>query len=596
MKKVVRAAIVMFATGALVNGAACSKSPLGFSINTPASVSQSVTWYEIGAFRGAACSVMLPTLGGGIPEGFTARYAFKKDDPTTPQHPFGNVPTAKYAFATVARDDKCGIVATGCTDVDVDNTDSIVINLGPLDPPSPGCNAGDVCEAAKCVPANDNSDPSVGANCSLQLLGAGPLANTAGVDGTIVSAPAIVTTSKGFMIVYRETDPSGTAHLVLLPVDTSGGSQRPTRPGLKNTCNVPEAADGIGLAVNGNDGFVTLSRPACSGSATPTPGLDLFLFQVSGSEDPTAPGVVNLFDSAPPGDSVKKITLGAAHPSTQKPSGNLVTFVEDGQPELANINTDTTTDNTGIIGPNGAFGPPNSTGAWMTMNDKVLALLAAVPGSAPLPSPTGDGGGIGDDDDGGGTTSSSGGGIVGTTDSTSLSLLMLDANTDIKTIATSSATAISINGTVGSLAATGGRVLILTDGSGPGRSANYHAFDLGKSDEADNNGFALAQPTSTSTAKVTAVDVAIVGDRAFMVALEQGQVGLQVFDHATTTLTPLRNVDFLGETRISGISTVRDGAVSVAASDKRVGVVWTTAKTLTRNDAAGGYAVFACTQ
>jgi hypothetical protein len=53
---------------------------------------------------------------------------------------------------------------------------------------------------------------------------------------------------------------------------------------------------------------------------------------------------------------------------------------------------------------------------------------------------------------------------------------------------------------------------------------------------------------------------------------------------------------FSRQTRISGISTVRDGSVAVAASDTRVAVVWTTAKVLGQNDAAGGYAVFACTQ
>jgi hypothetical protein len=40
---------------------------------------------------------------------------------------------------------------------------------------------------------------------------------------------------------------------------------------------------------------------------------------------------------------------------------------------------------------------------------------------------------------------------------------------------------------------------------------------------------------------------------------------------------------------------VRDGRLAIAASDTRVAVVWTTGKTLTQNDAVGGYAVFACT-
>ena len=45
---------------------------------------------------------------------------------------------------------------------------------------------------------------------------------------------------------------------------------------------------------------------------------------------------------------------------------------------------------------------------------------------------------------------------------------------------------------------------------------------------------------------------------------------------------------------VTSLLDVHDGRVAVAASDTRVGVVWTTARQLTANDPTGAYAVFAC--
>jgi hypothetical protein len=173
---------------------------------------------------------------------------------------------------------------------------------------------------------------------------------------------------------------------------------------------------------------------------------------------------------------------------------------------------------------------------------------------------------------------------------------MLDPKIDVQTIKDDPTKPLTFPGKFGALAATGGRVIVVTGTEGLGRSVTYHAFDMGKDQEADSSGFTVDQPTSTSKSKVTAADVTILGNRAYMVGLQEGQIGLQVYDNATTQLTPLRSVMFSRQTRISGISTVRDGSVAVAASDTRVAVVWTTAKVLGQNDAAGGYAVFACTQ
>ena len=78
--------------------------------------------------------------------------------------------------------------------------------------------------------------------------------------------------------------------------------------------------------------------------------------------------------------------------------------------------------------------------------------------------------------------------------------------------------------------------------------------------------------------------------------LKPGQIALQVYNNASTTPVPLRNVSFRREPRISNVDTVRDGRIALAATDTRVAVAWTTAKVLNNNDHTGGYAIFACTQ
>ena len=95
-----------------------------------------------------------------------------------------------------------------------------------VDTPVGACGVGASCQAGRCVPANDNSDVSVGAGCSLELLGSGPLANPVGGGGTLVSAPAIGATSNGgFVVAYREVDPNGAgARLTILPLDSGGGA------------------------------------------------------------------------------------------------------------------------------------------------------------------------------------------------------------------------------------------------------------------------------------------------------------------------------------------------------------------------------------
>jgi len=547
----------------LALGAACNGSrSIGLELTLPRDLVSSTAWFEVGAFKDATCAAVLSMLPNGVPEGATARVAFRREDPSGPR--FGDIPNGKYVFAAVARDEECGILAMGCNEEDVGDTNKVAIRMDAIDEPTGACTLGAVCQAAKCVPANDNSDPSVGAGCSLELLGAGPLVNSAGGQGTLMSAPAVAPTSTGFVIVYRELDPNGGgARIILLPIDSSGGALTPEKPGLPDRCGTSDETDGLGLVTKDDVGMIALARAPCGGK----PALELLNFTATVDG---APGITlgKFLVSTSPRDA--RVMLGSARASALRPSGALVAFTEGGVARVANMNPER-----GIVEPSGTFGGTSGIkDAWIAANDKVLALLAVGSGGPPV----GDGGA---DDP-----------IDPETDST-LRLLMLPAETALATINAADATPrepIVFPGEWASIAALAGRVIVLSDGSGPGRSVSYRAFDLNRNTPADTSGFSVE-----GQGRVTAGDVTIVGNRAYFAALKQGAISLHVYDNASTTLTPRRSVSFDREPRISAINTVRDGRVSVAATESRVVVAWTTAKVLGSNDPAGGYAVFACT-
>jgi hypothetical protein len=542
-------------------GAGCSlvgAPEIDLAVSLPNALIESTVWFEVGAFKDASCAAILPMLPNGVPEGETARVAFKRTDP---RPRLGDIPNGRYAFAAVARDDNCAILASGCTEKDVGDVSLVSIGMKGTEEPTGQCPKGASCQAAKCVPAIDNSDPSVGAGCSLELLGAGPLANPIGGAGSLVSAPVIVATSTGsFIIGYREIDPNGAgARITILPIDPAGGALTPLRPALPNPCSNADETDGVGLVMNGDNAMMALAKAPCSGKA---PELQLLNF--------TATPELGKFIVSTKESSVR-VSLGAARSAATRPGGSLVVYSNGDVATVANMIPDR-----GIVEPIGTFGGRGGgiTDAWIAANDKVLALLA-VGGGSPVSDAGGDGGSTTQPDE---TTST-------------LRLQLLAADTDISKLVANDAAPITFPGEWGSIAASQGRVIVLSDGTGPGRSVTYRAFDLNRDTPADMSGFSVE-----GSGKVTAGDVALVGNRAYFAALKPGAVALHVFGNATTTLTPLASVLFSRETRISAINTVRDGRVSVAATPARVAVAWTTTKVLSANDATGGYAVFGCTE
>lgn len=532
---------------------------IGLALSLPRDLIEGTTWFEVGAYKGATCAAIVPMLPNGVPEGETARVAFRRTDPS-PR--FGDIPGGNYAFAAVARDDNCGIIASGCVENDIDSVTTVSIDLTGSTAPTGTCPKGASCQAAKCVPAIDNSDPSIGAGCSLELLGTGPLATPLGGTGTLLSAPVIFATAAGsFIIGYREIDPNGAgARIMILPIDSAGGVTEAQKVVLADPCASSDQTDGVGVVINGESAMMALTKAPCAGKP---PELQLLNF--------TSELAIGKFIVTQPGDDATlAVSLGAARSAATRPGGSLVVYTDGKTARVANMAPED-----GIVPPIGTFGGRGRgiTDAWIAANDKVLALLALSSEDAPTGDAGTDGGGARPDE----TTAR-------------LRLQLLPSDTDISKLAAEDANPITFPGNWGSIAASQNRVIVISDGTGPGQSVTYRAFDLGNS-EPSTNGFSVE-----GVGKVTSGDVAIVGNRAYFASLKPRGVALHVFGNATTRLTPIASALLAHETRISAMSTVRDGRVAVAATPARVAVAWTTAKVLDFNDPTGGYAVFGCTE
>ena len=154
--------------------AACRKKPqVSLEVDVPSALADQTTWIEVGVFGGTSCNTLLPMLPGGIPvEGATGRLAWERDKPAPT---LGDLPKSRYAFAAVGKDANCGVIAAGCTDVDVNVETSVAISLQPVNGGAAPCPAGARCLEARCIPGSDNSLPprapaSAAGACPVRLL------------------------------------------------------------------------------------------------------------------------------------------------------------------------------------------------------------------------------------------------------------------------------------------------------------------------------------------------------------------------------------------------------------------------------------------
>jgi hypothetical protein len=144
---------------------------------------------------------------------------------------------------------------------------------------------------------------------------------------------------------------------------------------------------------------------------------------------------------------------------------------------------------------------------------------------------------------------------------------------------------------VSTVAATGARAMLVTDGAFAGSDLSIRSYDL--ANPAARVDAMIGVPGGTGP--LLALDAVALGDRLFIVAARSHAVTAIAVGGALSTLDAFRAraVPLADDLRVPG--TYVDGAVSIAATSARVAVVWSSRKDpMTQNDVIGGYAVFAC--
>jgi hypothetical protein len=523
---------------------------ISFEIDLPNALSMQAQWMEVGVFNGACPSAT--QLAGGIPRsGTLTRIAFPKGDSSPPL--IGDLPKAPYAFAAVARDGHCAVVATGCSVVDLGKSKDVTIHLAATAHPTGACAAGETCAEAECLPALGNGDPTRGANCSMELVGAGPLGDPLVLGGgDVVSAPALVATENGFLLAYREYDTGGgAARLTVAALDNGGGLTLAPTTALPGQCSGQLETDAVGLAYLAGAGVVVSARPPCSGQK---PGFDALKIDSGGNVSGSA-----FNSSLGPGPTLSNAHALALAGSTS----GWVALLDQSSAQLVGLSGLTTQG-----GPTAFGGPPPQTLAQVAATDQMLALLTT--GALPLFV---DAGAPGD------AAASSDATAAGPS---TLQLLLRTSGGD-------AGAPLAIPGSWGALAAEAGRAYVLSDSAESSSSVIWTAADLGSAAPATSGTF-----TPPGQGPVLGGDIAFHGDRLTLAAEQPGSIALSVYDHASTTPTPLRNLLLSDDARVPPQKTVQDGRVALAASDSRVAVVWVMAAQLGPNDAVGGYALYAC--
>ncbi len=537
--------------GALAAAVACEGTPNAtFGLEVPPSLASAAAWYEIGVFPNGCPSTAL--LQGGIPSAGTfGRVAFPASSSTAPG--VGVLPAQTYGVAAVARSSDCAIIGTGCTAGGVTGSGAVTITLTPVPgTPAGGCESGTVCDDAECVPslaamgdapADAGASVSVGESCTLELVGQGPLADPLGTESTLLSAPAIAATPTGFLLAYREFDPTaGVARLTTIELDQSGGAAPPIQTPLLDACTGSPETDATALTFADGQGTIALSRPGCTdgpdGGATEG-GLLLVTVDAAGTIQQSS------FTTSPS----QNLTLGQAHALASTPSGILLAYTDPvSEASFAATVDGTTVPTSPSPMPYSSFGDTANTAALVVGTSSGTAFLGLAASTGGTPDA-----------------------VLVATEPTGTSL---GGGTRIPTAWASAGGA-------------GSRVLVASNGA-TGSSVAWSAFDMGTRGAVHTGTFSAA-----SMGDISFADVAMAGDHAFFAAEVDQSLSLFAYEKASTDPLLLGELAFASRPGIP-VGMLRDGLVAVAASGSLVAVVWGTGATLGLDDSVGGYAMFTC--
>jgi hypothetical protein len=470
-------------------------------------------------------------LAGGLPAtGTIDRIAVQKGNTSPPA--IGTLKKGSYAFVAVARASDCGVLGTGCTSVDVTNARDVSIPITAASKPTGACTPDQSCVDGRCI-ASGSADAS-GGGCALSLVGAGPLGDPFAVISDIVSAPAVAVTERGFLVAYREYDKTGgAAQLTVATIDPGGALSIPVPTMLVGQCAMQNESDGVGLAYVSGGGLVASARPSCGG---PSSGIDLLAVDATGHS-----------------------------------SSNMFSPLAGAQPALSHAHALSLSGMTTGFLSYVAGGDANVVGVSALQLQGSPTKIASAPESLAEVSATGQAVAL---------LTGGSGGADGGSGSPLLSLSIGGSPGDAGAPS-------SFPGSWGALTAAGTRAFVLTSSTTMGQPVAWYTLDEGGTPSSGS----FAPP---GMGAVLGGDVALQGDRAVFAVEQSGALSLVVFDHASTSPTPLRSVQLAGDPRIPTQASVRDGKVAVAASADEVLVAWVTGTNLTPNEAVGGWALYAC--
>jgi hypothetical protein len=457
-----------------------------------------------------------------------------------PIPPLPQPPSGERAYFALLRDDRCGVVGWGCTELDFANQTEVTISVQPAGSPPLGACFGTSC-ACDATAIDGGTDAHVeGATpdggCSLALLSAGPLPPPVQA-GDVLAGPSVVSTSEGFVVAFREqwsADAGMSSALRTMRLKRDGTTASPAPVPLDyfdQSCTGAIPDDGVGAAFDSTKGgLLAVSLPACGDAGA---GATFIPFSADGT--PSPPG----FSSV---GSFRDLRLVSAHSLAPfYAAGDFeLTYVSGGTAFDAVIASSSVQTATSVApGTPAAFAALASTSTLRTQLVGLTAdggaatrVYAGAPGAAPPQSAT----------------------LPGTH---------------------TAAVAVSGDGAIVAGVAVGGLVWQTLNGTGQTLAASA----------SPGVGGSFASIDVASTGEPTAPYL-VVGGTA-------GEVTMVLVDsmaRAAASATPLSEVPVLGDL----LASFGGGNLAVSAGQGVIAVVWLTAHRLGAGDPTGGYAMFAC--
>jgi hypothetical protein len=444
------------------------------------------------------------------------------------------------AYFALLRDDRCGVVGWGCTDLDFTNQTQVTIAVQPAGSPPLGACFGASCACTGTGFDGGSDAPVDGAapdgGCSLTLVSAGSLPPPL-QPGDVLAGPSLVPTGQGFVVALREqwSAEAGTGSaLRTLRLEPDGTIASPPLAPLDyydQSCTAAIPDDGIGAAFDSTKGgLLAVSLPACGAHGA---GATFVPFSADGT--PSPPG----FNSV---GSFADLRLVSAH--------SLAPSFATGDFELMYLSGGAAYD---------ALIPNSSVQSATSVAPGTPAAFAALASSSSLRTEL-----LGLTADGGYATRIYAG-APGTSPQLSATLPGVHA----------ASVASSGNGAVVAGIVAGGLVWQTLNGGGQALAAS-------------------ASPGVGGT--FASLDVAATGDPTAPYVVVGGTAGdatmVLVDAMARTVGSPVRlSVNpILGEL----LASFGGGNLAVGSGQGVIAVVWLTAHRLGAGDPTGGYAVFAC--